>query len=238
MRLRISSDAGTREREIDVYERRNSDGEERAIVFVRGPAELRNVAFLSISAKGKAAEQWLYLPAHKRVRKITMSTRNEAFVSSDLTFHDLDLLSEMPRWSGTDTSAQLRDDERIGDTLCHTIEMQPPRDDIGYRRIVLWLGRDDFVARQIELYAEAAAGGWFGMAGGESNAKPTKRIQQRDISPAGKIPVARRIDVETPAAGSRTEIDIVLVEHDKGFPDSLFTQRALELGVDGVGSAQ
>lgn len=238
MRMRISSRSAQREREIDVYERRYPDGAERAIVFVRAPAELRNVAFLSISTKGKSAEQWLYLPTHKRVRKITMSTRTEAFVSSDLTFHDLDLLGEMPRWSGTDISAQLRSEERIDDVPCHAIDMQPQRDDISYRRIVLWLGRDDLVARQIELYKEAPASGWFGGGGADANGKPTKRIRQRDITPAGKIPVARRIDVETIATGTRTEIEIVAVEHDQGLPDSLFTQRALELGVEGVGAAQ
>jgi hypothetical protein len=150
MRMRISGDRGERERELDVYEQRLPNDRQKAVVFLRGPAEVRNVAFLAFSVHGKAADQWLYIPALRRVRQITASTRNEAFVSSDLTFHDLDLLSEMASWSEADATSSLRGNERVADADCHAIELRPQRDDIGYRRIVLWLGRDDLVPRQVD----------------------------------------------------------------------------------------
>jgi hypothetical protein len=233
--MRISGGSGERARELDVYERRLPNDRQQAIVFLRGPAEVRNVAFLSLSTPGKAADQWLYLPALRRVRQITASTRNEPFVSSDLTFHDLDLLSEIPSWSESDATSTLRGEERVADIECHTIELRPQRDDIGYRRIVLWLGRDDLVPRRVDFHADAPATGWLGLGGSSPDAPPTKRLQQSGISFDGKIPVARQIDVETPANGSRTAIEIVAVEHDRGLPESLFTQRALEVGPPAAG---
>lgn len=238
MRMRISSSTGQRERELDVYERNFPNDEQKAIVFLRGSADVRNVAFLAFSHKGKAADQWLYLPALKRVRQITVSTRNEPFVSSDLTFQDLDLLSDMASWSEADATSTLRGEERIGETLCHAIELRPQRDEISYRRIVLWLGRDDLVPRQIDFHTEAPDSGWLSLGRAPADENPTKRVLQSNIAFLGKIPVARRIDVSTPAKGSRTEIDIVAVEHDQDLPESLFSQRSLELGPDALRGRQ
>lgn len=237
LRMRISGKAGQRERELDVYERHYPHDELKAIVFLRGPEDVRNVAFLSIGPQGRAAEQWLYLPNTKRVRKITVSARDEPFVSSDLTFHDLDLLAEMTSWSEKDATSTLRAEEPIDATPCYAIELRPQRDDIGYQRIVLWLGREDLVPRQVDFHERDAASGWLGsLVGGEaSDEQPTKRVRQRSIELAGMIPVARRIEIETPAKGSHTEIDIVAVELDQSLPDDLFSQRALEQGPGAAG---
>jgi hypothetical protein len=233
MRMRIiSSGGGQRERELDVYERRYAGNEEKAIVFLRGPAEVRDVAFLATGMRGRPAEQWLYLPSSKRVRRITVSTRNESFVGSDLSYHDLDLLAEMLSWSEHDATSTLRGGEPIGDAPCHAIELRPQREDIGYPRIALWLGRDDCVPRQVELHAQAPTSGWLGslVGGGATDAQPAKRVRQSAVTPLGRIPIARRIDVETPSKQSRTEIEIVAVELDQGLPEDMFTQRALERG--------
>jgi hypothetical protein len=231
MHMRISGRPGQRERDLDVYERRYGPNERKAIVFLRGPAEVRDVAFLAFSRNGKPADQWLYLPGLRRVRQITVSTRDEAFVGSDLTFHDLDLLTEMSTWSEADAASTLRGDEIVGDTPCHVVELHPQRDDIGYQRIVLWLGGDDLIPRQIDFHAKTAgSGSWFGFGGAANDGQPTKRVRQSRIALVGRIPVAQRVDVETPAQGSRTEIEILAVEHDQNLSDTLFTQRALESG--------
>ena len=96
------------------------------------------------------------------------------------------------------------------------IELAPKRDDIGYKKVVLWLGQADLVPRKLEFFGDAA--------------EPTKRLVQSDVRTVGPIPVAYHTRVETPATGSSTEIDIAETQFNQKLPDEAFTQRALEQG--------
>jgi outer membrane lipoprotein-sorting protein len=207
---------GERVRELEVYEARYPDDEEKTILFFRSPADVRGTAFLAYTHKGRPADQWLFLPALKRTRPITTRMRKESFVGTDLSYHDLDLIQEMTSWSETDARSRLRAEETIDGTPTHVIELAPQREDIGYRRIVLWLGREDLVPRRLEFYEEDEA--------------PKRRIAQSDIRASGAIPVAHRVEVATPSAGSHTVIEVTGVRFNQGLKEDLFTQRHLELG--------
>ena len=214
--LRISGRGGERVRELELYDRHEPGDEQKTILFFLAPAEVKGTAFLAYTHKGRAADQWLYLPELQRVRQITARTRNESFVGTDLTYHDLDLLQEMTSWSEDDAASRLRGEEAAETVASHVIELTPKCEDIGYKRIVLWLGKDDLVPRRIELY--------------EDGAEPKKRITQGDVRSIGKIPVAHHLVVETPRAGTRTVIETADVQFDQGLGADLFTQRYLERG--------
>jgi hypothetical protein len=217
MKLRIvDKRGGERTRELDLYERREPADEQKAILFFLSPAEVKGTGFLAYTHKGRPADQWLYLPELKRVRQITARTRKESFVGTDLSYHDLDLIQEMVSWSENDAASSLRGEETIGGTACHVIELAPKREDIAYKKIVLWLGKDDVVPRQLEFY--------------EDGAEPKKRLAQGEVRAVGAIPVAHRIEVKTLAAGTRTDIDISDVQFNQKLDPDLFTQRALERG--------
>src|SRR5262249_47223846 len=100
-----------RQRDLTVYERRLPGDERQTIVFFRSPAEVKGVGLLAYTHKGKAAEQWLYLPELQRVRQITSRARNESFVGSDLSYQDLDIIQEMSAWSEDDARSSLRGEE-------------------------------------------------------------------------------------------------------------------------------
>ncbi len=93
----------------------------------------------------------------------------------------------------------------------------PQRDDIGYQKIVVWLGRDDLVPRRLEFFGDGERAGEADRA-----ARPPRR-RCRSRSP-------RSIEVETPAKGSKTVIASSDAAFDLGLEDDLFTQRALERG--------
>jgi outer membrane lipoprotein-sorting protein len=207
---------GERVRELEIFDRREPGDEQKAILFFLAPAEVKGTGFLAFTHKGRAADQWLYLPELQRVRQITARTRNESFMGTDLSYHDLDLIQEMTSWSEEDARSSLRAEEAVDGTPTHVVELLPQRDDIGYKRIVLWLGRDDLVPRQLELY--------------EGDGDPKKRLKQSDVRPVGAIPVAHKIEVATPAAGSRTVIEVSDVQFNQKLDPELFSQRYLERG--------
>jgi hypothetical protein len=231
MRLVIRDARGERERQLEIYERHDGKDEQKSIVFFRAPSEVRGTALLAFTYRNRPADQWLYLPGIKRVRQITAETRNDRFVGSDFTYRDLDLLAQMPSWTEDDATSSLRAEESLDGVACHVIELRPRREDIGYGRIVLWLGRDDLVPRQVEFY-ESDGGGWLGgMLGGDTSDTPKKRVVQRDIRSVGQIPFAHGITVYSLAEDSSTLIEITEVRFDQGLDDALFSRRTLERGV-------
>ena len=207
---------GERVRELELFDRREAGDEQKTILFFLAPAEVKGTGFLAFTHKGRPADQWLYLPELQRVRQITARTRNESFMGTDLSYHDLDLIQEMTSWTEADARSSLHGEETVDGTPTWAIEEVPQREDIGYKKVVVWLGRDDLVPRRLELW--------------EDGAEPKKRIAQSDVRPVGAIPVAHHVEVATPAAGSRTMIEIADVQFNQKLDADLFSQRYLERG--------
>jgi len=207
---------GERVREMDIFDRREPGDEQKTILFFLAPAEVKGTGFLAFTHKGRAADQWLYLPELQRVRQITARTRNESFMGTDLSYHDLDIVQEMVAWTEDDARSSLRGEESVDGTACHTIELAPQREDIGYKKITVWLGKDDLLPRKLELY--------------EDGTEPKKRIVQSDVHAVGAIPVAHHVDAATLAAGSHTAIEINDVQFNQKLDAELFSQRYLERG--------
>jgi outer membrane lipoprotein-sorting protein len=205
-----------RNRELELYERREAGDERKTIVFFQSPPEVKGTGFLAFTHHGSPADQWLYLPELKRVRQITAHSRNESFVGTDLSYHDLDLLNEMGAWTDADAAATLKGEEAVDGVPTHVIEYAPKREDIGYHRIVLWLGKDDLTPRRLEFWEDGDA--------------PKKRIQQGDVRSVGPIPVAYHVEVESVGAGSKTTITLSDVQFDLKLEPDLFSQRYLERG--------
>jgi len=214
------SRGGERTRELVVYERQLDGDEQQSILFFERPAEVRGTGFLSFSHAEGPADQWLFLPALKRVRQITAQTRQESFVGTDLSYHDLDLLQDMPSWTEDDAASSLLGEADVEGVATHLIELRPKRDDVGYGRIRLWLGKDDLVSRRTHFFEGVD----------DPADEPAKEILQSDVKMVGKIPVPHRLEVRRPQRGSRTVMEVERVRFDQGLEEDLFSQRALERG--------
>ncbi len=58
-------------------------------IFFKAPAAIADTAFLSHDRAGNSGENWLYLPATDRVRRLPASERGSYFMGTDLTFGDI-----------------------------------------------------------------------------------------------------------------------------------------------------
>jgi len=218
-----------RQMAVDLFDKKYPAREQRTIAYFSAPDSVKGTAFFAVIHADRPADQWLYLPEARRARRIGGEARKQGFVGTDFTYHDLELLADLPSWTEADAASTLRGEETIDGVPCHVIELTPTRDDVGYEQIVLWLGREDLIARQVELYETAPSSGWLGF-GGAASAPPSRRIRQSDVRAIGRIPVPHRAEVETPSAGSKTTVVFTHVAFDQNFPDDLFSQAAMEWG--------
>ena len=122
-----------------------ADGD-RVLVEFESPADIRGTALLSHAHKTADDDQWLFLPALQRVKKIALRNRNGAFLGSEFTFEDL-AVPELEKYS----YLYLRDDHLEG--LPVFIVQRTARSEYsGYSREVFWLDQAHLRVQQVDYF--------------------------------------------------------------------------------------
>ena len=82
-------DRAPRIREIVTYRLDQSGGETANLIRFLDPEDIAGTGLLSLDKADGTTDQWLYLPALDRVRRISSDRKGGRFVGSDLYFEDL-----------------------------------------------------------------------------------------------------------------------------------------------------
>ena len=123
----------------------HGDGDKSLSVFDR-PRDIKKTAMLTFSHGLKPDDQWLYLPALKRVKRIHSRNKSGPFVGSEFAYEDLSS-QEVDKY----TYKYLRE-EACGEWLCHVIERFPAYEFSGYSRQIVWLDKDEYRVTKVEYY--------------------------------------------------------------------------------------
>ncbi|MDE2915000.1 MAG: outer membrane lipoprotein-sorting protein [Paracoccaceae bacterium] len=123
----------------------DGDGDRSMFVFDR-PRDVKGTAFLVHAHKDEPDEQWLYLPALKRVKRISSSKQSGSFMGSEFSYEDM-VTSEVEKY----TYRYVRN-EPCGDLECTVTERVPKSRDSGYSRQLVWLDEQEFRTMKIEFY--------------------------------------------------------------------------------------
>ena len=121
------------------------DGDKSLFIFDE-PRDVKGTALLIFAHKDTADEQWLYLPALKRVKRISSSNKSGSFMGSEFSYEDLTA-------QGVEkfTYLYLRD-EPCGDLVCTVTERSPVDKKSGYRRQVVWQDKDEFRTWKVDYF--------------------------------------------------------------------------------------
>lgn len=79
----------TKVRKMKQVSKETSEGTKAFAEFLE-PADVTGTKFLTVSKPGAETDQRIYLPALKKVRKISSSTKDSEFLGSDLTYFDME----------------------------------------------------------------------------------------------------------------------------------------------------
>lgn len=120
-------------------------GDKSVIVF-ETPADIKGTALLSHAKILDPDDQWLYLPALKRIKRISSVNKSGPFVGSEFAFEDF-TTQELNKYS----YRYLRE-EACGDLVCDVVERIPLYEYSGYTRQISWVDQQDFQARKVEFY--------------------------------------------------------------------------------------
>lgn len=121
------------------------DGNKSLFVFDK-PTDVQGTALLIHAHIDTPDDQWIYLPALKRVRRISTSQRSGSFMGSEFSYEDLSA-PEVEEF----TYKYLRD-ESCGELTCTVTEQYPVDEKSGYSRKIVWQDKDEFRTWKMELY--------------------------------------------------------------------------------------
>jgi len=120
----------------------DDDGDRTLFVFDT-PSDVKGTAFLVHSHKDKLDNQWLYLPALKRVKKISSSNQSGSFMGSEFSYEDMGT-SEVEKFDH-----RYLGDESCAEFQCYVLERVPKSEDSGYSRQLVLLDQQEL--RPIEI---------------------------------------------------------------------------------------
>lgn len=121
------------------------DGD-RTVVIFDTPRDVKGTALLTFSHKAGSDDQWLYLPALKRVKRIASDNQSGPFMGSEFAYEDM-TSPEVEKY----TYRYLRDDSPDG-VPSFVVERFPVDSNSGYSRQVLWLDKAEYRVRKIAFY--------------------------------------------------------------------------------------
>ena len=123
----------------------DGDGDKSMSVFDR-PRDVKGTAFLSFTHKTGSDDQWLYLPALKRVKRISSRNKSGSFMGSEFAYEDISS-QEVEKY----TYKYIKD-EPCGDTECFVVERDPVDELSGYTRQVAWINKQEYRPEKIDFY--------------------------------------------------------------------------------------
>ena len=121
------------------------DGDRTLFVFDR-PRNVKGTGFLVHAHKTGPDDQWLYLPALKRVKRISSSKQSGSFMGSEFSYEDMGA-AEVEKF----THRHLRE-EACGKLQCIVLERTPKSRDSGYSRHLVWLDREQLRTIRIQYF--------------------------------------------------------------------------------------
>ncbi len=122
-----------------------NDGDKTKLVFDR-PADIKGTAMLTYSHGLQGDDQWLFLPATKRVKRLNSQNRSGPFLGSEFAYEDLSA-PVVEKFS----YKYLRD-EKCGELNCHVIERTPLYENSGYTKQITWIDAKELRTMKTEFY--------------------------------------------------------------------------------------
>ncbi len=181
------------------------------------PRDVENSGLLTWEAKDGNDDQWLYLPATKKSKRIASSGKKNRFMGTDFAFEDL-----RPENLALHTY-NLIGSETVDDQDCYVIEALPANDkqaaESGYTKRKLWIRKDNYYTVKREFYDKK----------GQLEKVQTDR---KLVNVKGSVWRANEIEMRDMQAGTKTLVAIESRAQEKGLKGNMFTEAALERGAE------
>lgn len=197
-------------RKMITYRQDKKAGEVSTLIRFTDPADIAGTGLLTLDTSAKESNQWIFLPAMERVRRIDSNRKGGRFVNSDYYYEDLrdrKVAQDSHRIAGRET---------ISGVVCDILESVPvePGSSVYMKRIT-WIDPTTLLPMRIDFYEKR-------------DDQPSKRWllgKKGKIQDYWTLLDSTLTDLDS---GHQTRLTVDKIIYDRRLPARLFTSQALE----------
>ena len=210
VRMTITDRRGdTRARSIISRMKDSKTGGKTVVTFLK-PDDVKGTKFLVIENKSGDDDQFLYMPALGKPKRISSKQKSGKFMGTDFSYADLQ--AHDPN-KGTHTRL---DDESIDGNLCYKVQTVPNNpEDYEYSKIIYWVRQDNDIPVKGEFYDKS----------GELLKVLT--ITNIEKNKDGKWVVKDSL-MKNVQKGTSTRMEVLQYQTNVNIPDDFFSERFLK----------
>ena len=191
----------------------------KTVIFYTAPGTVAGTAFLTwdYADQGRDDDQWLYLPALRKVRRISASDRGDYFLGTDFTYEEIKKESKI---AAEDYAFSLLGEEILDGNHTWMVEATPVDSEVskafGYGRVLLRIDSKLWIPRLTEYW--------------DVNGNSLKTVRAKGIEKIDGIWAITDIEAANQKTGHSTRIQFENTDYSASVPPRLFEQNALKRG--------
>lgn len=193
---------------INAMVSKSVDGNKKQIIWFMEPKDDKGVAFLKIEHDDKDDEMRMWLPAFKKVRRISAKKKGDSFMGSDLSYEDLS-----SRDLDENEYNRLENEEVNGEN-CYVLEIIPKKEaESSYSKHISWIAIEGLYGVKEESFDKR----------GELKKKKNFTFEKMK-----KYYVLKQVFVEDVQKEHTTEVTFSEIIVDSGLEEKLFQEKNLK----------
>mgnify|MGYP002700144255 FL=1 len=199
--------------------RRYFGAEKRTVLFYQSPTNVKGTGFLTYDYPDaeRDDDQWLYLPALRKIRRISASDRGDYFLGTDFSYEDI---KKETRIAAEDYRFTTLAREQIDGHATYTVVGVPVdsaiAEELGYGRVHWHIDPKIWMSRLTEMW--------------DVNGNPLKTLHNEKITKIQNIWTALRLTATNHKTGHSSIFTFSEVDYETAVDDSMFEQRTLRRG--------
>jgi outer membrane lipoprotein-sorting protein len=198
---------------MSVLEGPNNDVGDKSMIFFETPKDVQGTVLLTHTKILTSDDQWIFLPAISRVKRIASANKSGPFLGSEFAYEDL-TAQELGKYDYLwvrDEACPAPDAGR----QCYVVQRRPLYDNSGYKRQVAWVDMTDYQFRKIEFYNQE-----------DRLLKTLTFTNYKQYE--GRFWRPHQLMMVNHQTGRSTRLDVGGVKFRTGLTESDFTEQAME----------
>lgn len=119
---------------------------DKLLIRFEYPRDIKHTAFLCFTHKLDPDDQWIFLPALKRIKRISSNNKSGPFMGSEFAYEDI-TSQEVEKYTYAYEGEAL-----LEGSPCHVVIRTPRDPKSGYTRQRVWLDKDEYRYQKIAYY--------------------------------------------------------------------------------------
>jgi hypothetical protein len=186
------------------YNRLGVYGNSKSELRFVAPLDVKGVALLVINHPEQASDQWMWIPAEERDRRIALQDRSSRFFGTDFSFEDLEE-RDIDQYD-----FKLLGDDTLDNALCWKIESRRRESKTSqYTSSLLWVRKDRYFLVRTDNFIKD---------------RLVRQIAYRDVESIEGIWTALTVVVEDFTRNSRTVLSLAQVKYNLPMKSGDFTR--------------